>query len=90
MIELRWVGRELQYRQRNFQMDASCSFYGLTEFGPWCTVLVEDQGDEDLISERDKAESAANELASLILGEPIDWAFHDEAWQRAFDKLNER
>lgn len=38
MVEFRWVGRQLQYRQREFQADASGSFCGLTEFGAWQTV----------------------------------------------------
>lgn len=38
MVELRWWGRRLQYRQRQFQVDASGAFCGLTDFGPWQTV----------------------------------------------------
>ncbi len=38
MVEFRWVGRQLQYRQREFQVDASGAFCGLTEFGVWQTV----------------------------------------------------
>ncbi len=38
MIEMRWVGRQLQFRERNFQVDASGSFCGVTEFGTWQTV----------------------------------------------------
>ena len=38
MIELRWIGRVLQYRQRGFQQDASGSFCGITEFGDWETI----------------------------------------------------
>lgn len=87
MIEFRWVGRQLQYRQRSFQVDASTHFCGVTDFGPWIVVPDNSQNEEDLILERDQAEDAANELASLVLGEPIDWAFHDVAWKRAIDKL---
>ena len=38
MIELRWVNRTLQYRERSFQVDASGALCGLTEFGKWKTV----------------------------------------------------
>jgi len=38
MVEMRWVGRQLQFRERNFQIDASGSFCGVTDFGPWQTV----------------------------------------------------
>jgi len=38
MIEFRWVNRELQYRERTFQIDASGAFCGVTEFGEWKTV----------------------------------------------------
>lgn len=38
MIEFRWLGRKLQYRDRSFQVDASGSFCGLTEFSDWKTV----------------------------------------------------
>jgi len=43
----------------------------------------------NVIEERDKAQDAADEMASLILGEPIDWPFHGAAWSRAIAKLNE-
>lgn len=42
---------------------------------------------EQTLAERDAAEEAADNMASLILGEPVDWTFHDEAWQRAIEKL---
>ena len=38
MIEFRWVGKDLQYRERSFQVDASGAFCGVTEFGEWQTV----------------------------------------------------
>ena len=38
MIELRWVNRQLQYRERSFQVDASGAFCGVTDFGEWKTV----------------------------------------------------
>lgn len=38
MVELRWVGRQLQYRERSFQVDAAGAFCGLSEFGKWQTV----------------------------------------------------
>lgn len=43
----------------------------------------------NVIQERDEAQYAADEMASLILGEPVDWPFHDEAWDRAIIKLKE-
>lgn len=49
-----------------------------------------DQGeseDDKLIQERDDAENAADKLASLALGEPIDWSDHSAKWQEAIDKL---
>ena len=41
MIEFRWVGRQLHFRERGFQVDAAGSFCGVTEFGPW--KIVEDR-----------------------------------------------
>lgn len=38
MVEFRWIGRELQYRERSFEVDASGAFCGLTDFGDWRTV----------------------------------------------------
>jgi len=38
MIELRWVGSQLQYRVRDFEVDASTHFCGLTDFGDWMVV----------------------------------------------------
>lgn len=44
----------------------------------------------EVIEERDKAQNAADKLASMVLGEPIDWPFHDEAWDRAARELENR
>jgi len=44
---------------------------------------------DQVIEERDTAQDAADEMASLILGEPIDWAFHDDAWRRAIEQLKQ-
>ena len=41
---------------------------------------------DQLIKERDEAQDAADKMASFLLGEPIDWAFHDEAWGRAIEQ----
>lgn len=41
----------------------------------------------DAVSERDAAQDAADTMASLVLGEMIDWAFHDDAWRRAIEQL---
>lgn len=38
MIEFRWIGRQLQYRERSFQVDAAGAFCGVTEFGKWQTI----------------------------------------------------
>lgn len=38
MVEFRWVGEELQFRERGFQVDAAGAFCGVTEFGQWQTV----------------------------------------------------
>ena len=38
MIELRWVNRLLQYRERSFQVDAAGALCGVTDFGEWKTV----------------------------------------------------
>ena len=42
---------------------------------------------EQLATERDLAQDAADRMASLVLNEPIDWPFHDAAWERAIEKL---
>lgn len=61
------------------------------------TYLAEHAADDEdeamqlqVINERDAAQNAADELASLVLGEPIDWTFHDDAWARAISKLKDR
>jgi len=46
-----------------------------------CDVISE------TVAERDEAQNAADRMASLILGEPVDWAFHNEAWKRAIDHI---
>ena len=38
MIELRFSNGSLQYRTKNFQVDGSGAFCGLTDFGPWLDV----------------------------------------------------
>lgn len=86
MIEFRWVGRQLQFRERGFQVDASTHFCGVTEFGPWQSVQEEEVGEQELI-DRDHAEETADTLASMVLGEPINWSDHDDAWKRAIEKL---
>ncbi len=86
MIEIRWVGRQLQFRQRAFQVDAAGAFCGVTDFDDWQTV-PEQEIDEATLRERDDAEYAADRLSSLVLGEDIDWPCHDEAWKRAIEKL---
>ena len=38
------------------------------------------------IDQRDRAEDAADKLASAILGEPIDWPDHDAKWSEALEE----
>lgn len=38
MIEIRIFNAKLQYRQRDFQQDASMAFCGVTDFGEWVDV----------------------------------------------------
>lgn len=45
------------------------------------------QDDEQLIRERDEAEDAADKMASLILGEPIDWSDHQGKWAEAIESF---
>ena len=85
MVEFRWVGRELQFRQRSFHLDASGAFCGVTEFSSWESVPEMEAGEQDIF-ERDSAESAADKLASLILNESIGWPDHSDAWHRAVEK----
>jgi hypothetical protein len=40
---------------------------------------------DNTVAQRDAAEEAADKLASLILGEPIDWPFHDAKWKEAIE-----
>lgn len=42
---------------------------------------------DPLIEERDAAEDAADKLASLVLGEPIDWPDHRAKWHEAIEQL---
>lgn len=48
--------------------------------------LVEEA--EQTIKDRDAAEETADKIASLILGEPIDWSDHPDAWNRALEKVS--
>lgn len=55
----------------------------------WEGKIVEDalKDDEQLIRERDEAEDAADKMASLILGEPIDWSDHQAKWAEAIESF---
>lgn len=44
---------------------------------------------DPLINERDDAEDAADKMASLVLGEPIDWPNHRAKWEEAIERLEE-
>lgn len=89
MIEMRWSGRTLQYRQRNFCADASGALCGQTDFGPWVDVSEYETCWSE-IEQRDDAEKAADQLAASILGEEIDWADHQDAWDRALEQASTR
>ena len=86
MIELRWMGSELQIRQ-SIGIDAAGALCPGVP-GEWETVpgMKPPASEMQAIEERDAAEDAADRLASLILGEPIDWPDHQDAWRRADEK----
>lgn len=42
---------------------------------------------DQTLRERDHAQSQLDKLTSLILGEPIEWMFHDAKWQEAIDVM---
>lgn len=46
--------------------------------------------EELYLIQRDEAENAADAMASLVLGEAVDWPLHDVAWQAAIDVLKDR
>lgn len=41
---------------------------------------------DKVIAEREKAERAADLMASVLLEEEIDWALHDQKWNEAIGK----
>jgi uncharacterized protein YbjQ (UPF0145 family) len=47
---------------------------------------AEDRMATTTINQRDRAEDAADKLASAILGEDIDWSDHDAKWAEALDE----
>jgi hypothetical protein len=49
-------------------------------------VAKADADDDALIRERDEAEDAADKLASLVLGEDIDWPDHQAKWAEAIEE----
>lgn len=53
-------------------------------------LKADDKQADQLITERDAAESAADELASAVLGEPIDWPDHGAKWEEAKDVAGQR
>lgn len=52
-------------------------------------VLKEEAAHEITIGQRDAAQDAADTMASLILGEEINWAYHDAKWREAIEKLED-
>lgn len=51
-------------------------------------ILAREQEIVELIDERDAAENAADKLASLVLGEPIDWSDHAAKWAEAIEQAS--
>jgi hypothetical protein len=49
----------------------------------------EEEAHARTVDQRDRAQDAADEMASLILGDNIDWAFHDAKWAEAIEKLQD-
>jgi hypothetical protein len=49
-----------------------------------------DQVDTTTIRQRDAAEDAANDLTSIILGEPIDWPDHEAKWDEAREAAHQQ
>ncbi len=47
--------------------------------------LMAEDGGMATINERDRAEDAADKLASAVLGEPIDWSDHEAKWAEALE-----
>lgn len=47
--------------------------------------LLKEESDALTIEQRDRAEEAADKLASAVLGEPIDWSDHAAKWADALD-----
>ena len=88
MIELRWMDGELQMRQ-SIGIDAAGALCPGVP-GEWETIQRTNSPNLEMqtIEERDAAEDAADKLASLILGEPIDWPDHQDAWERAIAKAS--
>lgn len=87
---------QLQYRNNIPCCDASGAIAAFDEDPNWKDVptvhgngLLID-GLDRTCEERDEAENAADRLASLVLGERIDWADHGDAWQRAINLLESR
>ncbi len=55
---------------------------------PKCGLCeAEDEAHTRTIDQRDKAQDAADEMTSLILGEDINWTFHDAKWREAIEML---
>lgn len=55
---------------------------------PVVKELIDEHGDTLTIQQRDEAEDAADNLASTILGEPIDWPDHGAKWEEARERAH--
>jgi hypothetical protein len=61
----------------------------IARFAPQATAQTTQEGElEEVIQERDEAEAAADKLASLVLGEAIDWSDHPGKWQEAIEEFS--
>ena len=88
MIEIRWVGRVLEFRQRSFQIDASGSFCGLGDFGKWEIVRQRREMPRFVSAAREVVSAFDQhgvgpefpELQSAI--EQMKEAFEDSVWDR--------
>jgi len=88
VIELRWVNRSLQYRERSFQVDASGAFCGVTDFGEWKTVQPRREMPRFVMAARHVVSAFEEhgvgpefpELQSAI--EEMQRAFEESIWDR--------
>ena len=72
MIQLRWRGRTLEYRQRSFQVDASGAFCGVTDYDEWRAVgdFVDERAWSHVEIDRETAVDADSQLCWIGHGMP--------------------